>query len=85
MITPYEFEDLLCKIKKKNQDNQLKGAGFTFDEGEVRIITAKEQNSIMVEGKAWILNRDYYIKPVRKMLLKHIYRLMLCKNMMMAY
>lgn len=42
MITPYEFEDLLCKIKKKNQDNQLKGAGFTFDEGEVRIITAKE-------------------------------------------
>ena len=41
MITPYEFEDLLCKIKKKNQDNQLKGAGFTFDEGEVRIITAK--------------------------------------------
>ena len=37
MITPYEFEDLLCKIKKKNQDNQLKGAGFTFDEGEVRI------------------------------------------------
>lgn len=42
MIMPYEFEDLLCKIKKKNQDNQLKGAGFTFDEGEVRIITAKE-------------------------------------------
>lgn len=42
MITPYEFEDLLCKIKQKNQDNQLKGAGFTFDEEEARIITAKE-------------------------------------------
>lgn len=42
MITPYEFEDLLAKIKQKNQDNQLKGAGFTFDEEEARIITAKE-------------------------------------------
>ena len=39
---PYEFEDLLAKIKQKNQDNQLKGAGFTFDEEEARIITAKE-------------------------------------------
>lgn len=73
------------KLRKKNQDNQLKGAGFTFDEGEVRIITAKGTKQYNGRRKSLDIKPRLLYKAGKKNAFETHLQAYVMQNMMVAY